>query len=768
MFEPSIKSTNVKLCISKHYKKLINTLLITFSYNSRRKKWLEVIGRPDLLNRSDLRPHSYCVCSAHFESSVLSTKLYLTHDAVPTKLLPTSKKDADNNQSTQTEESSDNLSRKSVSPIFDDSEKIEPEEKNLFLKLVEWEDKIKKLDGAEYKSFVLNLYFASPHTYRLLKSLFQLPNVSALHRFHVKIPLKLNDRVMTYLSLKMKSFPNQAKYCTICLGEMKLKPHLYYDTKEDDVIGFHSINGKTTNKLANRAYVIMLQGIFHKWRQLLAYALVPDLEHYDDLGCWIHDIISMLYEIGIEVKAVISDQDSNFDKFAKEVKEVTIEKPYFFVEDRKVYYIFNVPLLLCSVRDQLMKCDYEFEGNVISWKYLEMLYIKESERGLRLIPKITVAHLNPDNYLFHKPRVELAAQVFSQTVSAALDTHIDFKSLPTAARATARFVQTMDNIFDVLNSSKVRSDKPLQLAYKDTDDQRYVLQEALTMFSEIKPKPTKLQHSDVIESGTKTFNNFQITIQSILLLFQDLNDQLFEQVFTRRLNKDNLEVVLGSIVWQEDSGTEPTPIKFSIAFSKLFLSNMLQNTPCQCINILPKADQVLLEAFNSTKEDETIKSLVNLSFLNSIDYKMELPAANALTYISGYLLYKCFEKHRCSGLAYIMLEGPSIETGRLAYYKDLNSNASFYQKLKMPPYIFIDYVEKLEMAFVRNCALLTLESPGSSMFVSLKAIQPMMLCECFPIDLCIQVFVRLRIYTTLKYMQKEIKNGSKVISVEHL
>lgn len=58
--------------------------------SSRRNEWLREIGRSDLLNKTDIKPKSYRVCSAHFESSLMSEVITrkLLPGAVPTRLLP--------------------------------------------------------------------------------------------------------------------------------------------------------------------------------------------------------------------------------------------------------------------------------------------------------------------------------------------------------------------------------------------------------------------------------------------------------------------------------------------------------------------------------------------------------------------------------------------------------------------------------------------------------------------------------------------------------
>ncbi|XP_063547055.1 uncharacterized protein LOC134754645 [Cydia strobilella] len=73
-----------------------------------------------------------------------------------------------------------------------------------FMKLVEWQNKIKnKFKGnryeAEFKIFALNLHYASPHAYRCLQTVLKLPSKSTLHRLKLKIPPKLDDRVLNSL-----------------------------------------------------------------------------------------------------------------------------------------------------------------------------------------------------------------------------------------------------------------------------------------------------------------------------------------------------------------------------------------------------------------------------------------------------------------------------------------------------------------------------------------------------------------------------------------
>jgi len=61
-------------------------------------------------------------------------------------------------------------------------------------------------------------------------------------------------------------------------------------------------------------------------------------------------------------------------------------------------------------------------------------------------------------------RVCLAAQVFSHSVAAGLQTWVHTKESPSDALQTAAFVEQMDSLFDVLNSRKRKDSKPARCA----------------------------------------------------------------------------------------------------------------------------------------------------------------------------------------------------------------------------------------------------------------------------------------------------------------
>ena len=103
-----------------------------------------------------------------------------------------------------------------------------------------------------------------------------------------------------------------------------------------------------------------------------------------------------------------------------------------------MFVLFDPPHLLKSVRNNLKNHDFLLDDKVISWKYIEKVYEIESAKPnmLRLVPKLTKQHI--DLPAFSKMKVKRAAQIFSNTVQAAMM----FRSFATRSVSYGSFCET--------------------------------------------------------------------------------------------------------------------------------------------------------------------------------------------------------------------------------------------------------------------------------------------------------------------------------------
>ncbi|CAB4030985.1 Hypothetical predicted protein, partial [Paramuricea clavata] len=80
---------------------------------------------------------------------------------------------------------------------------------------------------------------------------------------------------------------------------------------------------------------------------------------------------------------------------------------------------------------------------------------------------------------------------------------------------------------------------------------------------------------------------------------------------------------------------------------------------------------------------------------------------NAVAYVAGYLLKKCFNIHDCSTCKET-LESANLDNSSKLFcyfknYKEDNSSGG----LHMPPQCFLDYILRLEDSFVKNFSVYT-------------------------------------------------------------
>jgi len=75
---------------------------------------------------------------------------------------------------------------------------------------------------------------------------------------------------------------------------------------------------------------------------------------------------------------------------------------------------------------------------ITSWQYITDLYSTDKIKQCRIVPKLTDAHINPNN--FQRMKVKYASQILSNTVSAALNTYISLDILSPKAAFTAEFI----------------------------------------------------------------------------------------------------------------------------------------------------------------------------------------------------------------------------------------------------------------------------------------------------------------------------------------
>lgn len=94
-----------------------------------------------------------------------------------------------------------------------------------------------------------------------------------------------SQRAINIIKSKVLQTGEKERLVTLCMDEISLKTHLYYDISTDKIVGLEDYrNGCRTNKVATSALVFFVRSITGGWKQRLRYALVNRACSTDEMG----------------------------------------------------------------------------------------------------------------------------------------------------------------------------------------------------------------------------------------------------------------------------------------------------------------------------------------------------------------------------------------------------------------------------------------------------------------------------------------------------
>ena len=454
---------------------------------------------------------------------------------------------------------------------------------------------------------------------------------------------------------------------------------------------------------------------------------------------------------------------------------ITPEHPWFIHNDKKYFVMFDPPHLIKSVRNNLMKYSFRFGQHVATWKDIEDLYMKDSALPIRSAPKLTEKHIHPTN--FNKMRVKLATQVLSHTVAASLCTYASLGGLPSTAMGTSEFLSKFDSVFDCVNCSTLHSTKNLKCPLNDTSPNKKFMKEAIIFIKKLKV----FNGNEEVTGRIKCLKGWAITLSAILAIWDHLKaNHAFKYILTRRLNTDPIENFFGTIRQQGGNNDNPTPVQFVSAFRKLFFSSFLTSSAGNCA---ADFDDLIAQCTENKESSTSVLATTTQPQTLAIgptDYKdpsvvSNIVKENAITYVAGYLLHKCSQKHSCS-LCKEAQESNDLDDSKklLCYFKAYNQDKSQFGGLHVPSASFLKYIVELEAIFFKNFSIFTKSSSVGGDILKLLKREPVpfQYCDKFPLDYLQKLFLRMRIYYSLKFANRDLRatkrRDRKYLKVSHL
>lgn len=506
------------------------------------------------------------------------------------------------------------------------------------------------------KEVALTLYYKSPSLYLFMKEnlKFNLPSKSTITYWLrvYQLPTGTNTVFFKNLKSKVNTMTAQEKECVLLMDEMSLKKGLEYNTRRDLIEGFQDMgNLGRESQIATQALVFMVRGLCENWKIPVSYYLSASSIKHQYLEALVKENITCLQNAGLNIRALVCDQGAS-NRAAIKILGVTLSNPYFYVNHKKIFTIYDVPHLVKSIRNNLIARDIYIGEKTVSWEDVRAVYqIDKKSNTARAIPKISEQHITPNT--FQKMRVKYATQIFSRTVSAAINTCVATKQIKSnSAKSTSEFLFRLNNIFDTLNSSVLNHSNQYRCALSINKSQpEMYLREALEWISTWRSyKEGKRKERNHCFLGLKQ------SIYSVLLLWEDLKRDGYKFLLTRRLHQDPLENFFSIIRRRSGNNVNPTAKSFRQSVQWNMLMKLLQKADHS--NCEEDEDEIL-EIESVTAEMECNDADVDTAIVgskrsSSIQLEDVCESNNvvkleecATVYFAGYVVHKVLNKFQC-------------------------------------------------------------------------------------------------------------------------
>ena len=275
--------------------------------------------------------------------------------------------------------------------------------------------------------------------------------------------------------------------------------------------------------------------------------------------------------------------------------------------------------------------------------------------------------------------------------------------------------------------------------------------------------------TDVTRS-VKCINGWRVSISAVLNLWSDLNQNHdFKFLFTRRLNQDPLENFFSVIRQKGGSCDNPTPLDFMRLFRQVCCRQLLNpstqgNSEVDLSDMLAtisKPQVCMKRAFETVASAKIADCPLPVNVLPK-DCARECLEENGLFYVCGYLLRKLLKWHSCLECDLLHDLEMAVDS-KTEYLQQRTYSSSLHVGLFAVNEHFFDYVRQCENIFQSMFRLVSHEKHVAQKIVTeLAKVQIPVTCMHFPQAKFLQFFVRLRIYYTLKFQNRNAKQKKPV------
>lgn len=411
----------------------------------------------------------------------------------------------------------------------------------------------------EVRSFCLTLHYYSSRAYNYIRTKFDnhLPAISTMRSWYASINSAPGFTSEAFGALKSKAdaYKKNGKqlYVNLILDEMSIRRHSQWNPNKKKFDGFIDM-GKPAFEdqalaLAKDALVFLVCGADEDFKIPVSYFLTNGLIG-EERAALLNEILIRLANIGIIVVSITFDGLAANLRMCKimganlEADELCIVDP--MNENQKIYIILDAAHMLKLVRNCLGSRNLvNSDGQLIEWKYIKLLYETQENLSYNLGNKLSKQHME---WQSRKMSVRVAGETISRSVADSIEfMATKFESFQNA-EATIKFIRTINDIFDVMNSTKLNGANGFK---RPLSKSNHV--EAFNLFREAMPylKSIRVEgepHSIFSSASRTPFVGLYFNMINFMNIFNDyVSTDKIEFLVTHRFSQDLIETLFGCI-----------------------------------------------------------------------------------------------------------------------------------------------------------------------------------------------------------------------------
>lgn len=398
----------------------------------------------------------------------------------------------------------------------------------------------------------------------------------------IKTSRKTNSRLLRMLNLKPGVNPivmeglaarvaeeedEEKKDVIVILDELSAKTFYFYDSQNDLIGGFADLgNGDRRDLPAEEAMVAMVRFVYGTGKQPVAWWYTHKKMTAMDYVQMFREVLEAMVKAKCRVRGMLTDGLGK-NKLAMIMMGASEEEPWIYIDEIKIYTIFDVPHLLKSLRNAILKYILLLpHGLQVKFQYIKDFIELDMQMRPRIAKKITKTHLDPNN--FEKMNVELAGQLFSSTVAVGVLVYAMLGGLPPDAVTTGNFLELINNLFDSCNGID-HIENPEEEQYKCAVSEN---SHHITLWDKM---DEEMANWHFVGSKNLQFpQNWRMTLKAFKHLWYDLKAEGRTHMPVGHINSDCIENNNGQIRLHGGPRRNPSVRDFPAAFAATLINNL--------------------------------------------------------------------------------------------------------------------------------------------------------------------------------------------------